>query len=52
MQVLVDGVKKYQQNGTKQINTSIAVGVGTHTLTVQAKDNSGTFKQSVSIKVQ
>jgi PKD repeat protein len=52
IQVLVDGVKKYQQNGTKQINTSMAVGVGTHTLTVQAKDNSGTFKQSVSIKVQ
>ena len=52
MQVYVDGVKRYQQNGTKQINTSIAVSTGTHTLTVQAKDNSGTFKQNVKIQVQ
>jgi PKD repeat protein len=51
IQVLVDGVKKYQQNGTKQINTSIAISKGSHTLTVQAKDNNGTFKQSVAIAV-
>jgi PKD repeat protein len=52
MAVLVDGVKKYQQGSTKQINTSIAISSGTHTVTVQAKDSIGTFNQSVSIKVQ
>ncbi len=52
MQVFVDGVKQFQQNGVKQISTNLAITKGTHTITVQAKDNSGTFKQSVTITVQ
>ena len=52
IQVLVDGVKKYQLNGVKQISTSVVIAKGTHTITVQAKDNTGTFKQSVTVKVQ
>lgn len=52
MQVYMDSVKKYQQIGTKQINTTVAVAKGTHTITVQAKDNTGTFKQSVTVTLQ
>jgi hypothetical protein len=52
MQVYVDGVKKYQQSATKQISTRMAISSGSHTVLVQAKDNSVTFKQSVTIKVQ
>jgi len=51
VQVFVDGSKKLQQNNTKQINTSIAVAKGAHTLTIQAKDNSGTFSKSVVFTV-
>ena len=52
MQVYVDGVKKYQQNGTAQISTSIAMAQGSHTLTVQAKDKRRTFKQTITIAVK
>ncbi len=51
VQVYIDGAKKLQQNNTKQINTSIAVAKGSHSLTVQAKDNSGTFSKSVVFTV-
>jgi hypothetical protein len=52
MQVFVDSVKKYQQNNTKQINTSIAMSKGLHTLTVLAKDKSGSFTRSVTVTIQ
>ncbi|MGE5110412.1 MAG: PKD domain-containing protein [Acidobacteriaceae bacterium] len=52
MQVYVDGAKKFQQNGTKQISTSLAISLGSHTITVQAKDKQGTFKQTITITVQ
>jgi PKD repeat protein len=51
VQVYIDGAKKLQQNNTKQINTSIAVAKGSHSLTVQAKDNSGTFSKTVVFTV-
>lgn len=50
MQIYLDGVKKYEVAGNK-LNTSLAMTVGTHRLTVQAYDGTY-FKQTINITVQ
>jgi hypothetical protein len=45
----VDGSLKYQTN-TASISRTLAIGVGTHSITVQGWDSSGaTFKTSVTL---
>ena len=51
MQIYLDGSPVYTKLSTKSIDTSITVASGTHRLTVQAKDSSGTFKSTVNITV-
>jgi photosystem II stability/assembly factor-like uncharacterized protein len=51
MQVLVDGVKKYQASGSS-LNISLSIAAGTHTLTVKAIDSiNQNFKQTITISV-
>jgi PKD repeat protein len=48
-QIYVDGSLKYQTN-TASISRTLAIGVGTHSITVQGWDSSGaTFKTSVTL---
>ncbi|HEY7404582.1 MAG TPA: alkaline phosphatase family protein [Candidatus Angelobacter sp.] len=51
MRIYIDNVSKYTTNANS-INTSIAVGSGTHSVAVQAWDSSGAvFKSSLTIHV-
>ena len=47
----VDGVKKYEQANVTSIDTSLTMTTGTHRLTVQALDSSGTFKATEYVTV-
>jgi len=52
MQIYVDGVKKYQVAGSS-LNTSLAMAIGPHRITAQAKDVIGrTFKATVNVTVK
>lgn len=51
MQVYLDGVKVYQQNGD-QADTNLIVTPGTHRLTVQAVDALGTFKETIYVTIR
>jgi PKD repeat protein len=51
MQIYVDGIKVYQLNNAKSINTSVSMKVGSHRVTVQAKDATGTFWKTATITV-
>ena len=52
MQLYIDGVKKFQVNGSS-MNTTAAMAAGAHRVTVQAKDASGTLlKTTVNITVK
>lgn len=51
MQVYLDGVKVYEQNGAAA-DTNIIVVPGMHRLTVQGVDALGTFKQSIYVTVR
>jgi PKD repeat protein len=51
MQIYVDGAKVYQKNQVKSIETNVSMGVGSHRLTVQAKDAAGTYFKTVNITV-
>ena len=52
MQVYIDGMKTYEKTNTTTIDTSIALGAGTHRVTVQALDSAGAFKSTVYTTVQ
>ena len=49
-QIYVDGTKAYQVTGSS-LNTSLTLATGTHTVTVQSADKSGSFKSTVKISV-
>ncbi len=50
MQIYLDGSKAYEVRGSS-LDTSLAMAVGTHHLTVQAYDGTQWFKQSIYISV-
>lgn len=52
MQIYLDGQKAYEV-ASNQVDTNLAMAVGSHRLTVQAQDNTGAiFKSTESIAVQ
>jgi carboxypeptidase family protein/Big-like domain-containing protein/calcineurin-like phosphoesterase family protein len=52
IQIYVDGAAVFTQSGGT-LDTNVAMGVGSHRLTVQAKDSAGViFKQTIFITVQ
>jgi len=51
MQIYVDGVRVYQANKVKTVDTSVSMKVGGRKVTVQAKDASGSYSKTVSITV-
>jgi PKD repeat protein len=51
MQVYVNGVKVYQRNGAKSIDTTLTMTAGSKRITVKAKDAAGTYSQQVNITV-
>jgi len=51
MQIYVDGAKVYQINNTKKLDKYLTISVGSHRLTVQAKDAAGLYWKTVNITV-
>jgi hypothetical protein len=47
MELWVDGVKKYTAAASKQLNTTVSLGGGTHRFVVLAVNTAGTTWQSV-----
>ena len=53
MIIYVNGTKVFTQSGSaKLLDTAISMSSGTHTIQVKAWDSSGSFSQSITIKVK
>ena len=51
MQIYVDGIKAYQAAKVKSIDTNVSMKIGSHRVTVQAKDAAGLYSKAVNITV-